>query len=107
MRVKCLSIRLESLTRISDKAFKAIAFDGSEAIIPSSQVYGEDYDVIKSNAYWISEWILEKKSIQYSRKKIAWFDSETKKILPTYIVEEYTPDEISKVDNNIINDLKK
>ncbi len=106
MRVKCLSVRLESLIRISDKAFKAIAFDGSEDIIPGSQVYGQDYDVIKSDAFWISEWMLEKKSIQYSCKKVAWFDSETKKMLPTYIVEVHKPDVVEPKDTNEITELR-
>lgn len=74
MKTLCYSVRLESLVRISDKAFKATAFDGSSDIIPASQVFGRDYEVMKSDAYWISAWILEKKSIQYSGKKQAWFD---------------------------------
>lgn len=55
MKVLCYSVRLSSLTSISEKAYKAVAFDGSEAIIPKSQVLGQDYDVSKSEAYWISE----------------------------------------------------
>ena len=38
MKVLCYSVRLSSLTSISEKAYKAVAFDGSEAIIPKSQV---------------------------------------------------------------------
>lgn len=75
MRTLCYSVRLESLVRISDKAFKATAFDGSSDIIPASQVFGRDYEVMKSDAWWISAWILGKKSIQYSGKKQAWFDA--------------------------------
>ncbi len=78
MRIKCYSVRLESLVSISDKAFKARDFSGNEDIIPKSQVYGQDWDVTKSESYWISDWILCKKSIVYG-KKFAWFDSETKK----------------------------
>lgn len=106
MKIRCLSVRLESLNRISDKAFKAISFDGSEDIIPASQVYGQDYDVIKSDAYWISAWILEKKSIQYSHKKEAWFDADTKQMLPTYIVEKHKPDIIKPKAGNEIAELK-
>lgn len=40
MKVLCYSVRLSSLTSISEKAYKAVAFDGSEAIIPKSQVSG-------------------------------------------------------------------
>lgn len=73
MKTKCYSVRLESLVSISDRAYKATAFDGSEDIIPKSQVFGQDWEVTKSEAYWISAWILEKKSIQYSSKKVKWF----------------------------------
>ncbi len=73
MKTKVISVRLQSLVSISDKAYKATAFDGSEAIIPKSQVFGQDWDVQKSDAYWISSWILEQKDLQYSDKKVAWF----------------------------------
>lgn len=59
MRTLCYSVRLESLVRISDKAFKATAFDGSSDIIPASQVFGRDYDVMKSYSWWISAWIMK------------------------------------------------
>lgn len=107
MRTKCFSVRLESLVSISDKAFKATAFDGSSAILPKSQVFGEDYEVAKSEAYWISEWILQQKSLQFSRKKSAWFDTESRKRLPDYIVEKHIPERINPKHNNIINELKK
>lgn len=41
-------------------------------IIPKSQFFGQDYAVQKSDAYWISEWILEQKNITYSNKKIGF-----------------------------------
>ena len=44
MRTKCYSVRLQSLRQISPKAYIAEAFDGSEAIIPASCVFGADYD---------------------------------------------------------------
>lgn len=91
MRTKCYSVRLESLVSISDRAYKATAFDGSEAILPKSQVFGQDYDVQKSDAYWIASWILEQKSLQYSTKKEAWFDSETGRMLPTYTIVKHKP----------------
>lgn len=107
MRVKCYSVRLESLVSISDKAYKATSFDGSTDIIPKSQVFGRDWDVTKSEAWWISAWILEKKSLQYSQKKAAEFDSETSKMLPTVTVERHRPDKMGIVLDNIIQDLKK
>lgn len=106
MRVKCYSVRLESLTRISDKAFRAIAYDGSSDIIPASQVFDRDYEVIKSEAYWISAWILERKNIQYSRKKSASFDTESRKMLPDIIIEKHHPDYVRPVEDNSIPDLR-
>ena len=106
MRTLCYSVRLDSLVRISDKAFKATAFDGSSDIIPASQVFGMDYDVQKSNAWWISAWILEKKNIQYSGKKQAWFD-ENGHQLPTYAIERHTPEKREAKENNIIQEIKR
>lgn len=105
MKTKCISVRLNSIVSISDKAFKITSFDGSSDIIPKSCVFGRDNDVVKSDAYWISSWILEGKKIQYSRKKQAWFDNDTKKMLPTYIVETHKPDRILPVESNDIKDL--
>lgn len=106
MRTLCISVRLESLVRISDKAFKATAFDGSQDIIPASQVFGQDYDITKSESYWISAWILEKKSIQYSCKKQAWFD-ENGHQLPTYTIERHQPEKREAKENNEIETLKR
>jgi hypothetical protein len=106
MKTLCISVRLESLVRISDKAFKATAFDGSSDIIPASQVFGRDYEVTKSEAYWISAWILEKKSIQYSCKKQAWFD-ENGHMMPTYTIERHTPEKKEAKETNFINELKR
>lgn len=106
MKTKCYSVRLENLGSISPKAYKARAFDGSEAIIPKSQVFGQDYDVLKSEAYWISAWILEKKGLQYSTKKEAWFD-ENGEMQPTYHVEHHKPEYIEPKENNIINELTR
>jgi hypothetical protein len=76
MKTKCFSVRLESLVGISDKAYKATAFDGSSAIIPKSMVFGTDYEVQKSEAYWIAAFILEKEDcqLQFSDKKVKWFN---------------------------------
>ena len=106
MRTLCYSVRLESLSRISAKAFRAVAFDGSTDIIPASCIMGADDDVVKSDAYWIAAWILEKKSIQYSSKKQAWFD-ENGHMMPTYTIEHHTPEKREAKENNEINQLKK
>lgn len=107
MKVKCYSVRLESMIQVSPACYKARAFDGSEALIPASQVYGQDYEVSKSEAWWISAWILERKSIQYSTKKEVWFDSDTGQMLPTYIVKHHVPESKVPVTSNAIPDLKK
>lgn len=75
MKTKCYSVRLESLTSISEKACKAVAFNGSTAILPKSMVFGQDYEISKSDAYWIAAFILEKEDckLQFSNKKVKWF----------------------------------
>jgi hypothetical protein len=85
----------------------ATAFNGSEALIPTSQIFGQDYSVSKSEAYWISEWILQQKSLQYSGKKEAWFDNVTRKMQPTYKIEKHTPERVKPVESNTIQELKK
>jgi len=107
MKTKCYSVRLESLVSISDRACKARAFDGSEAILPKSQVFGQDYDVQKSDAWWIAAWILEKKDLQYSSKKEAWFDSETGDMLPTYHFEYHKPEKIENKEVKPIKELQR
>ena len=109
MKTKCYSVRLQSLVSISDKAYKATAFDGSTAILPKSQVFGVDYDVQKSEAYWIGAWILEQKEgFQYSEKKIGWFNPDTHRVEPniTTIVEHHVPERIEpkeiQPDKNLI-----
>lgn len=106
MRVKCYSVRLASLELISPLAYKAIAFDGSSSIIPASQVYGRDDEINKSDAYWISAWILERKTLQYSRKKLAYFDKDTRRMLPNVIIEKHHPDYVQPVKDNTIPDLR-
>lgn len=94
MKLKYFSVRLESLVSISDKAYLANAFDGSSAIIPKSQVLGPDMEVQKCEAYWISAWILEKKTLQYSGSKARFYDTETAQFLP--IITNYVPKKVNK-----------
>ena len=106
MKTKCYSVRLESLVSISDKAYRATAFDGSSAVLPKSQVFGSDYEVLKSEAYWIAAWILEKKDLQYSDKKEAWFN-ENGDMQPTYHVEHHKPTKKEILNTNEIKELRK
>jgi hypothetical protein len=107
MRIKCNSVRLQSLVSISDKAYKATGFDGSEAILPKSQVFGVDHEVHKSDAYWISAWILEQKDLQFSTKKEAWFDKDTGQMLPSIKVEHHKPAKKESLITNEIKELQK
>lgn len=107
MRTKCASVRVDSFRKISDKAYLLRSFDGREAIIPASQYYGYDNDVSKSDAVWISEWILQKKDVQWSSKKTAYFDSETRNQLPSYEIKKHVAADVAPVESNKIYDLRK
>lgn len=105
MRTKCASVKVESFRKISDKAYLLRSFDGREAIIPASQYYGYDNDATKSEAVWISEWILQKKDVQWSSKKTAYFDSETRRQLPE--IKKHIAPAMAAKNNNEIKELKK
>jgi len=107
MKISCYSVRVKSLTEISDKAVKITCFDGSEDVFPKSQIFGEDFEVEKSEAYWISAWILGKKNIQYSNKKQAFFDFESGKRLPDIIIEKHVPEKINPIKTQPIKELLK
>ena len=106
MRIKCFSVRLKDLVSISEKAYKATAFDGSTAIIPKNQVLKADCGVHKSDAYWIQAWFLQKTNLQYSSKKCAYFD-EDGNILPSYTIKTHVPEKVTPRENNIIDELRK
>jgi hypothetical protein len=107
MKTKCYSVKLSSLTSISDKAYKAVAFDGSEAILQKTQIFGQDYDVQKSDAYWIAAWILEKKELQYSTKKEGWFNPEKQRVEPSFHVhvETHVPTRIEPIESKVNESL--
>ena len=91
MKTLCYSVRLAEMRQISEKCFAARSFDGREALIPASQVYGPDYEVSKSEAWWITAWILEKKDLQYSKKKTAWFHTGTGIRVPEVEIVRHVP----------------
>ena len=109
MKTKCFSVRLQSLVSISDRAYKATAFDGSTAILPKSQVFGMDYDVQKSAAYWIAAWILEQKDLQYSDKKIGWYDPNKGRVNPHVYIEviHHKPSKIEPITPEANADLTR
>lgn len=81
MPKKCISVRLKSFFKVSEKCYVAIAFDGTKDTIPASEFYGTDTETTKSKAYWIAEWILKRKILQRKTRnpKIAWFDKDRKR----------------------------
>lgn len=107
MKDLCYSVRLQSLTPSrSGKAFLAEDFNGNSDWIPSQFVYEQDWDVTKSEAWWISAWILDKKNITYKGKKEAWFHRKTRRRLPTYEFTKHTPKKVEnknvKPDKNLV-----
>lgn len=108
-KTKCYSVRLKSLTEISNLALRAADFSGNKCILPKSTVFGIDYDVIKSDAYWIAAWILEKKELQYSIKKEGWYNPKKGRVEPAIKVEieHHIPKKIEPVSNNLITELKR
>lgn len=102
----CYSVRVAEIKDISAKAVKINCFDGSSDIFPKSAIFGSDYGVSKSDAIWIAAWLLEKKSIQYSKKKSAWFDEHGKQ-LPSYKITKHSAEKVKPVSNNTIDELIK
>lgn len=94
MKTLCYSVRLAEMRQISEKCFAARSFDGREALIPASQVYGPDLEVSKSEAWWITAWILEKKDLQYSKKKTAWFHTGTGMRVPEVEIVRHVPEKL-------------
>lgn len=108
-RIKCYSVRLQSLEAISAKCYKATAFDGSTALVPMSQVFNSDREVEKSEAYWIAAWFIDKPDLglQVSKKKIGWFDHASGRMLPNYTVERHVPEPKEAVERGPIPELRK
>lgn len=76
---KCYSVRLKEFVQISDLAYRAVDFQNTKATIPASQYFGIDSETTKSKGFWLTEWILKKRTLQYSNKKVAWFDENGNK----------------------------
>lgn len=108
---KFYSVRVRSYYEISPKATLITCFDGSEDIIPNSQIAGNDYDVSKSDALWISEWILKQKKLQYTDKKSRnFYKSNGSWIMCNFETVEavkHVPDIIENIDVSPINELKR
>jgi hypothetical protein len=100
MRVKCYLVKLKDLVDISEKAYKAIAYDGSEAILPKSQIIRPDGD-----AWWISCWVMDQKQLQFSKKKVAWIDTRTMQVMPVVTIETHVPQRIEPTNADANDEL--
>ena len=107
MKVKCYSVKIKELKDISEKAFKITCFDGSSDIFPKSAVYDIDDSRAAGNSIWIAAWILEKRNIQYSTKKVGYFNTETREIehATRTIIKKHIPEKIEVKEASIDNDL--
>lgn len=109
-KTKVLSVRLQSLTSISEKCYKAKSFDGSECLVPKSVVFGMDYEVQKSDAYWIAEWFMMKPetTLQYGSKQ-GWYNPNTGRVEPPiqFIVEKHKPEVLTAVEPKLVEALNR
>jgi hypothetical protein len=108
-KTRVYSVRLKNLTQITPKCHKAIDWQGNEYLIPDSQYFGRDYDVIKSDAFWIAAWIIDKEDcgLMVSTKKEGWYNPNTGIVNPPMIVHHHIPERIEPKQNNTIQRLKK
>ena len=106
MRSKCYKVRLKRLTSISDKAYLAEDFNGNKDVLPKSQVYcpdlaaGEDEEV-----WWISAWILEKKSLNYSAKCAKFYDTKSHRLTSTGSM--HVAAQVEPISDNSVEELKR
>lgn len=110
-KTKCYSVRLKNLTQISPKCHKAEDWQGNTFLIPDSQYFGKDYDVSKSDAYWIASWLIDKDDcpLVVSNKKEGWYNPKKGIVEPPIdiTIEHHTPEKINPLPNNTIKRLKK
>lgn len=106
MRSKCYKVRLKRLTSISDKAYLAEDYSGNKDVLPKSQVYcpdlaaGEDEEV-----WWISAWILEKKSLNYSTKGAKFYDTKRHRLTSTGSM--HVAAQVEPISDNSVEELKR
>lgn len=109
-KTKVISVRLKSLVSISEKCLRATSFDGQSCLVPKSVVFGQDYSVQKSDAFWIAEWFILKPdtSIQ-AGKKTGWYNPETGRVSEPikFIVEKHKPELIPAVEAKIVSELNR
>lgn len=107
-KTKCYSVRLKNLTQISSKCWKAEDWQGETYLIPDSQYFGRDYDVVKSDAHWIAAWIIDKEDckLMVSTKKIGWYNPSKRKVEPNIVIEviKTTPKKVEFNPNSSPNE---
>lgn len=110
MATEVYSVRIVEMREVSPKAVSLTAFDGSSDIFPKSAIYGHDDEVGKCEAVWVAAWILPKKALQYSTKKMRMADDLTGKVYaprPTIEREYHNAPEVAPVESHEIESLRK
>ncbi len=97
-----ISVKVKDARHITERAWLLQTWDGKEDIFPASQIAGWDGD----DALWISEWILERKDIQWSPKRKAILASDGR-MLPADFIRKHTPVKVTKFGGNEIDELKR
>lgn len=103
---KAYSVRVASVEDISPKAVRLTAFDGSSDIFPKSAIFGEDLEVTRYAALWVAAWILPKKELQFSTKKVAFFGGRGQMRRFVVQAEEHKPERVAPAGNNEIDELR-
>ena len=112
MTTTCYSVQVKSLRSISRKAIVIEAPDGTSDIFPKSEIYGIDRDDLECDAYFIAEWILNRKKLTWTRNKKKDITNNNGGNLyasPTVFELETThiPDYVPPVANNDIESLRR
>lgn len=101
---KCYSVAFKEMRDISPKAVVIKCHDGTSDVFPKSTIFG--YDNERDNAVWIAAWILDKKSITFSRKKERMFGDDGKE-QDSVEVYHHIPKKKEPIHNNIIKELER
>lgn len=76
-KTKCFLVRTAEFRPISDKAAVVRTFDGATCTVPLSQYCIEPTE---ENGVWIAAWLLERSPLQYSTKRIGWYNEATGRV---------------------------
>lgn len=100
-KTKCHLVKIKSIVSHGG-AYLIEDYNGNSDFFPKSTVF-ENYH---NNEVYIAIWILEKKSITYSRKKVYWHDSKTNKITPHINIEviKVTPKKVEFDPNKSVDE---